>query len=319
MATRVSFTTPGPVSIEVDDGAQSNSPAEHVIVGVDIGYTCTGKRSYIVVFLLILIMIVAGVALFSINGTPNDHIKPYCIQQWPGMDAPGARTYNKVPTLITYNKAGDFRAGPWGFACPSKKQLLPGMTVKGLFKFFLDPMCLEEFNNGKPEDDQESVENVKKWFIDFLTKLHDHIVFHLKGPMWGVEWGLTKVEYHFSLPTSWEKDGFLVEEFREVVEDAGFGSYERTTIDVGMTEAAASAVYTTKIRDLKLKVFDLALANFHQANPKLRRETWYLYAMRGEELQFVLLYSELCWNLTQAGYLRQFKRRVCERTYLSSI
>ena len=302
MATRVSSNTPAAVAIEGDD-AQSDSPAEHVIVGVDIGYTCTGKRSYIVVCLLILIMITSGVAISSINRTPNEPIKPFPIQQWPGSDAPGERTYNKVPTLITY-KAGDLRAGPWGFACPSPRQLPPGMIVKSLFKFLLDPRYLEEVNEGKSDDDQESIENVKKWFTDFLAKLHDHIVSHLEDSVWNVDWGFTKVEYHFSLPTSWESNGILVEDFKEIVKNAGFGSYEHTTVAIGMTEAAASAVYTAKILDSKFKVCDLVPVNFHQTILKIsggRCGT----RMRCWGGNYGLFYSnlKLSWNLTQVGSL----------------
>jgi hypothetical protein len=50
MATTASSRTPAPVLIEGDDGTQSDSPAEHVIVGVDFGYTHTGKSSYIAVW-----------------------------------------------------------------------------------------------------------------------------------------------------------------------------------------------------------------------------------------------------------------------------
>jgi hypothetical protein len=216
-------------------------------------------------------MITTGVAIFSINPTPNKHIKPSCIQKWPGGDAPGKRIFNKVPTRITY-KAGDFRAGPWGVACPSPRRPLPGLAVKSLFKFLLDPNCLEEFNKERAKlgDEQESMENVKKWITDFLTNLHDHIVLHLKDSPWRVDWGVTKVEYHFSLPTSWESNGILVGDFQKAVENAGFAPSKRTTLTIGMTEAAASAVYTANRLDSKLTVWGLALVNFDQANPQFQ-------------------------------------------------
>ncbi|CZR58247.1 uncharacterized protein PAC_08138 [Phialocephala subalpina] len=204
------------------------SPVEHIFVGVDIGYTCT------------------GVAILSLNEATNETTKPFPIQKWPGSDTrkrPDAT--NKVPTLVTY-KAADVRARSWGFECPSSGQPNDGMLVIGLFKFLLDPDLLEELNKEKSGAEKEIIDNVKKWYTDFLTKLHEHIVSHLEGT-WRVDWGVTKVEYLFSLPTKWEKKEGLVEEFGKIVSNAGFGSKENSSITIKLTEGVASAVYTAKI------------------------------------------------------------------------
>jgi hypothetical protein len=128
------------------------------------------------------------------------------------------------------------------------------MTVCGLFKFLLDKKYLEEVNKAKSEDEQESMENVRKWFTDFLSKLHDHIVAILEGPPWLVDWGSTKVEYIFSLPTSWEDNDDLVKELKGIVQLAGFGSGKNCSVTIGLTEGVASAVYTAKSVDHNFNV-----------------------------------------------------------------
>ena len=185
-----------------------------------------------------------GVAICSTNIKLGEPIKPVPIQTWPGSDTTGKKVTNKVPTQLAY-KAADLRPQSWGFACPSPRELGP-MVVSKLFKFLLDKRSLEEMNRGKAENEQQSIENVAKWFTDFLSKLRGHIVAQLEGPDWRVNWCLTKVEYIFSLPTSWDQNDELVEHFREILEDAGFRSEDNISVTIGLTEGVASAVYTAK-------------------------------------------------------------------------
>jgi hypothetical protein len=196
-----------------------------------------------------------GVAISSLDRV-NDHnhpLKPFAIQSWPGTTA-AIETTNKVPTRITY-KAGDQRVHSWGYTCPAPAVAGPSMAVKRYFKFLLDPRQLNELNNGLPNHEKESAENVKMWFTDYLTKLHEHIVSHLEETQplslgvsrrRPVQWGSTKVDYIFSLPTSWGENADLIEEFRNVILRAGFGHREHTTVVMGLTEGVASAVYTAK-------------------------------------------------------------------------
>ena len=270
MATRPVTTTPDVVMAE-GDGEEKDRPSEHIIVGVDIGYTCTGKHVHIATYYQILthVALALGVAICSTDRHPNEPICPIPIQKWPGGDTAGTKVTNKVPTRVTY-KAGDLRARSWGFACPSPKQLSPNMTVSELFKFLLDKKVLDEVNKRKAEDDQESMENIKKWFTDFLGKLHDHILLYLGDTAWSVDWHSTKFEYIFSLPTSWELNDELVEDFREIVEQAGFGTEPNSSVTIELTEGVASAVYTAKSVDHNFNVSKVhaCVAEIH-ADPKV--------------------------------------------------
>ena len=198
-----------------------------------------------------------GVAICSTDQKPGEPIKPIPVQKWPGSDTTGSKISNKVPTVLTY-RAGDLRVRSWGFACPSRRELGPRRNT-GLFKFLLDEEYLEKLNREKPDDDPEHIENVRKFFTDFLSKLHEHVVAQLEDSPWRVDWRTTKVEYIFSLPTSWEKNDELVEEFGKIIEKAGFGSEENSIVSIGLTEGVASAVYTAKSLNHNFKVSNLCI------------------------------------------------------------
>jgi hypothetical protein len=195
-------------------------------------------------------LLVTGVAICS---TELNAAEPIPIQQWPGSDATGIKITNKVPTLVTY-KAADLRVQSWGFACPPRKDL-GDMALRGRFKFLLDSEVLDKANETCIIP--ESIENIKKFFADFLEELHGHIVTHLEDAPWNVDWGFTKVEYIFSLPTSWESKDYLVEEFSAIIGDAGFGSEDNSTLTIGLTEGVASAVCTAKSVKHKFSVSHL--------------------------------------------------------------
>ncbi|KAF4632159.1 hypothetical protein G7Y89_g5966 [Cudoniella acicularis] len=214
---------------------------EHIIVGIDIGYTYT------------------GVALGSVHWVKSDQIiSPFVIQKWPGSGRSEERVIvNKVPTRLTY-KARDQRVRSWGFLCPERGKLGEGEAVSAFFKFFLDKTQLDELNKGKPEEDQEDMENVRKWFTDFLSKLREHIIDQLSST-WEVDLGTAKIEYIFSLPTSWETNGELINDFGSIIQNAGYGQGENCSTSTGLTEAVASAVFTAKSVGHKFEVGELVL------------------------------------------------------------
>lgn len=194
-------------------------------------------------------------------------MKPFIIQSWPGATVLNQIT-NKVPTSIMYT-AGDRRVRYWGFAVPTLSQL-QHMAIKRYFKFCLNQKTLDELNVLLEEQGQEieEIENVKMWYTDYLKKLHEHIISHLQETQpqtlgdsrrRPVEWGRTKVEYHFSLPTEWRDNASLIEVFRSVIQDAGFGSMENTLINIELTEAVASAVYTVKTMGSEFRKDDLLI------------------------------------------------------------
>jgi hypothetical protein len=126
------------------------------------------------------------------------------------------------------------------------------MAVKELFKFYLDKPNLVDSFKKNPEAAPGTSRDVMTWYTDFLTALYVHIVAHLKDPPWCVDLNSTKVEFIFSLPTSWK--GKVVEDFEEIVKEAGFGTEGNCSVDIGLTEGEAAAVSTALILEHKYKV-----------------------------------------------------------------
>jgi hypothetical protein len=232
-----------------------NVAPKRVIVGVDIGMTCTGTHPpathcRAATARLTHIATRAGVAICSPDKTETGKpVKPVVIQRWPGSDV----LENKVPTRLAY-KAGNARPHSWGLACPSLEGVGPAMAVKELFKFYLDKPSLADSFKRNPEGAPGTHHDVMVWYTDFLAALYGHTVAHLKGPPWHVDWGSTQVEFIFSLPTSWKGNDRLVEDFEEIVKDAGFGSGENSSLVIGLTEGEAAAVSTATSLGHKYKV-----------------------------------------------------------------
>src|SRR5439155_22571999 len=134
-------------------------------------------------------------------------------------------------------RAGHHRLHSWGFACPSREHLGPETAVIGFFKTFLDELLLVETFKGNPEAAPGDIHDVRLWYVDFLTALYDHIVAQLKNS-WRVDWDLVKVEYIFSIPTYWKDNARLVENFEEIVKEAGFGTDGNCSVSM-MTEGEA--------------------------------------------------------------------------------
>ncbi|KAH6665971.1 hypothetical protein B0J14DRAFT_660106 [Halenospora varia] len=197
-------------------------PRDHIIVGVDVGFTYTGVA-------------IGSTLVFK----PKDGIKPLPIQDWPWKD----EKRNKVPTSLTY-KAGDRRIRLWGFGCPQLRDLSPQETVREFFKFYLDGSNFEQLKRKNPDEKDEISANIENWFVDYLTQIYAHVTNQLK--VTEVDLDLTIIEYIFSLPTDWKDKPTLVEAFERIILQAGFGSAENASARTGLTEAVASAVYTAK-------------------------------------------------------------------------
>ncbi|CZR70252.1 uncharacterized protein PAC_20153 [Phialocephala subalpina] len=188
-----------------------------ILVGIDIGYTCT------------------GVAICSDFNSGNGI--PSVIQNWPGSNT----IVNKVPTKLVY-AAAEIDIRYWGMECPDLQSLEGATAIIDVFKFFLDRSHVEKFRRVPPA--AFKLENVKMWYADFLTALHGHIMRHLREQL-RVDFDSTSVEFIFSIPTSWKGDDLLVGRFRELVEKSGFGNNGNVVME--MTEAEAAAVFTAKI------------------------------------------------------------------------
>ena len=171
--------------------------------------------------------------------------EPKVIQIWPGLESALA---NKVPTKVTF-KAGKAGIHSWGFECPPIEELGRGMAVKDLFKFHLDPSFLKDSFESNPEAIPGDIEDVKFWYSGFLGALYHHIVKYLRD-VCKEDFDATKIEYIFSLPTSWKDKDRLVQSFRRIVEVAGFGD----DVTMELTEGEASAVFTAKELNQKFRV-----------------------------------------------------------------
>ncbi|KAL9120571.1 MAG: hypothetical protein Q9187_002873 [Circinaria calcarea] len=206
-------------------------PAD-LIIGVDLGMTYT------------------GVAFFINNKTDPDKAK--LIQKWPGKDD---KTENKVPTSLLYDGK---KLKSWGFLCDRLDQEEHSDPQRQqYFKLWLDRQHLEEvFDDGNK--DNPSHEDVKKWFTDFLKKLHLHIKRTFSQGPYEEDWN-SKVDFVFSIPTTW-KSQHVFETYRKCIHNAGFGAnMKKHKAYIGLTEAEAAAIHTLNSQGLKYRTGDIIL------------------------------------------------------------
>ncbi|RFU33131.1 hypothetical protein B7463_g3151, partial [Scytalidium lignicola] len=156
---------------------------------------------------------------------------PHVIKIWPGKGG----SASKVPTELDY-KGGKLQK--WGFLCPD--DIEPGVVHREWFKRYLDPAKLAKEQQENPNTAPESMTEVKKWLE-------------------GSSWNDSKIEFLFSLPTTWTSPS-LIEEFRTIIRGAGYGSGGiKHTVEIGLTEAEAAAVYTAKNQTASYKEGDVML------------------------------------------------------------
>lgn len=118
-------------------------------------------------------------------------------------------------------------------------------TVAEWFKTNLDPRNLERHRAEDPEAVSESHEDVVRWYEDYLRFLYKHIEFTLSSELKEAAWDQAKIEFIFSVPTTW--DNATVETFRSRIHKSGFADprYPGHTVMIGLTEAEAAAVHVS--------------------------------------------------------------------------
>ena len=171
--------------------------------------------------------------------------QPKVIQKWPGKPN---EHQNKTPTTILYESPNTqkpswngwiFGAGStrpegqepkvqWGFQCQYSE------GKKEWFKRKLDPKI------GRVEENSD----VRTWFKDYMSCLYAHLRQTLQG--YTGDWGQKRVVFTFSVPCTFKKAS-IIEDFRNLLFEAGFckGGAQHT-IEIGITEPEAAAVYTAK-------------------------------------------------------------------------
>jgi hypothetical protein len=112
------------------------------------------------------------------------------------------------------------------------------LDYKECFKLNLDP----EHKDGS--DNSPSVAEARRWFQDYLRCIHDHINDYFGGSY--PRWKAMKVEFVFSVPTSWDNPG-MIAELEVLMGSAGFGrDGPGHRVHIGLTEAEAAAVYAAR-------------------------------------------------------------------------
>lgn len=85
---------------------------------------------------------------------------------------------------------------------------------------------------------------VEKWYRDYLSKMYEYLAFKLGVELFGVSWETARIEFIFSVPTTWEPVP-TVERFKAIVGEAGFGVHANHVVTIGLTEAEAAAVHVS--------------------------------------------------------------------------
>ncbi|KAJ9655425.1 hypothetical protein H2201_008810 [Coniosporium apollinis] len=208
----------GDTALETINKIDSERP--HMIIGVDFGMTWTGV-SY---------------ANLSIGSKTVRWI-----QKWPGR---GQLNENRVPTVLVYPHHSR-EPSSWGFLSRTvAEQTSNDRDYKEWFKAFLDPVCLRRKQAEDPADAPASIVEVETWFEDYLRLLYQHLEFKLSSELSGTNWSNARIEFLFSVPNIWAPHP-TVESFRSIAQRAGFGRYPNHSLQIGLTEAEAVAVYVS--------------------------------------------------------------------------
>ena len=115
---------------------------------------------------------------------------------------------------------------------------------KEWFKTSLDPEKLHQRQLEDPEGAPSSIQEVEKWYTDYLGKIYEYLAFRLGGEISGTDWAHARIEFIFSVPTTWAPVP-TVENFKRIVRASGFGAHSGHSVVIGLTEAEAAAVHVS--------------------------------------------------------------------------
>lgn len=165
------------------------------------------------------------------------------VQKWPGRFQANE---NKVPTVIVYSTTTpNPTPSSWGFLSETVAETTAqDKDYKEWFKTLLSPPHLLRKQKSDPENAPASMVEVEQWYRDYLGKMYEYLAFKLGGELSGVGWKDARVEFIFSVPTTWEPVP-TVERFKVIVGEAGFGAHASHVVTIGLTEAEAAAVHVS--------------------------------------------------------------------------
>jgi hypothetical protein len=151
---------------------------------------------------------------------------------------------NKVPTVVVY-PTGHHEPSSWGFLSETVGETTAeDKEYKEWFKTCLDPEKLRLKQIEDPDGAPASLEDVERWYCDYLRKMYEYLSFKLGGELSGVSWEEARIEFIFSVPTTWAPVP-TVENFKRIVRGAGYGSHVGHGLIIGLTEAEAAAVHVS--------------------------------------------------------------------------
>lgn len=163
------------------------------------------------------------------------------VQKWPGRFQANE---NKVPTVVVY-PTDSTEPSSWGFLSETAAETTSeNKEFKEWFKTCLDADKLRQKQLEDPEGAPANLQEVERWYRDYLRKMYDYLKFKLGGELSGIAWKDARIEFIFSVPTTWAPAP-TVENFKRLVREAGFGSEKLHSVNIGLTEAEAAAVHVS--------------------------------------------------------------------------
>ena len=148
--------------------------------------------------------------------------EPEVISVWPGS---GAHVFaTKVPTRVSYSRDDPKKVHSWGFNCNFDD---PMQVVCKNFKTSL-------YWDGIKSTEMLEVQDARRHTVDFLRHLHDYVIRTIDQ-----HHDAKAIEYVFSIPSAWPVSNTR-DEFRPLIEAAGFAHQKRNRITVLLTEPEAT-------------------------------------------------------------------------------
>lgn len=149
-----------------------------------------------------------------------------------------------MPTVVVYPSTSATPSS-WGFLSETiAETTAQDKEYKEWFKTSLDPERLRQKQREDPEGAPGSLAEVQKWYGDYLRKMYEYLEFKLGGELSGCDWASARLEFIFSVPTTWAPHP-TVETFKRIVVESGFGSHPGHEVSIGLTEAEAAAVHVS--------------------------------------------------------------------------
>ncbi|KAF9634279.1 hypothetical protein BFW01_g5174 [Lasiodiplodia theobromae] len=175
-----------------------------------------------------------AVVAIDFGMTFTEWTKPITIQQWPGKLS--AELTNKVQTAIAFDRRTGASLG-WGFQCEEIRnngKHTRDVQIEEYFKLHIDP----DYQDG--HESAPSSHDAQTWFWHYMRRMYIFIQDYFDGRV--ARWKQCKVEFVFSVPTTW-KNPAMIAHVKRILKEAGFSESHNQRVNISLTEAEAAAVY----------------------------------------------------------------------------